>query len=109
MTSAPKDSHQPGPVRVVGRLVLAFENREFTPIGADDGWWCYLSHKVEHDIQAQYGKPPEEIFGIWNSDNEVEVEGELSMEGNYGHMSVWRREIHIRKLRIIRLDGHAEH
>lgn len=105
MNSGPYDTYPAGVVSLMGRLRLAFESHEFIPHGSEDGWWCWLTPKAEREILEQYGEPAEVVFGWRNAHNEVEVEGELSQDGHYGHMSIWPREIRIHKLRVISLAG----
>ncbi len=98
-----RDAYPAGEIRLKGRLRLEFESQEFVPHGFEAGWWCRLNPNAERQILEECGEPAEVVFGWRNAENEVEVEGELSPDGHYGHMSLWRREIRIHKLRIIRI------
>lgn len=108
MDTFKRDAYPAGEIRLKGCLRLGFESHEFIPHGSEEGWWCWLTPKAEREILEQYGEPAEVVFGWRNAENEVEVEGELSPDGHYGHMSIWRREIRIHKLRVISLTDEAE-
>jgi hypothetical protein len=81
MRKGASDAYHAGRVRLEGSLRLALESQEFVPHGSDDHCWCWLSPEVEHEILERHGQPAEVLFDWLNFEKQVEVEGELSLDG----------------------------
>lgn len=98
----------------VGEIILAFENRSFTP---SDPHWIAQATRLPLDplFDQGWGNDGEhwwvefaegsqaETFNDWTSHSVVQVSGVLESGMTYGHFGLWRRQIVVHTLTII--DG----
>ncbi len=77
---------------VHGRYLAAFEVSSFQPDGSIERWWTsfhdHLADEARELVDAARGTPVE-----------VELAGELSAPGEYGHMGLYSRELRVHAIR----------
>ncbi|HEY4670390.1 MAG TPA: hypothetical protein VIH05_11495 [Tepidiformaceae bacterium] len=91
----PQQAAQPGGSTegfVRGRYLAAFEVSSFQPDGSTERWWTsfhdHLADEARELVDAARGTPIE-----------VELAGELSDLGEFGHMGLYSRELRVHAIR----------
>ena len=100
-----------------GEIILAFENRSFTP---SDPHWIAQATKLPldplfdqgwgyagEDWWVEFAEGSEaESFDDWTGHSVVRVSGMLESGMMYGHFGLWRRQIVVHTMTVIgRLNG----
>ncbi len=77
---------------VQGRYLLGFEESSFRPAGSSERWWVSFSSSLGDRAAALSEAARGE--GI-----EVELSGDVSELGEYGHLGQYSRAFHVRDIR----------
>jgi len=79
-----------------GHYTFGFEHSDFQPCERSEMWWVSLE-EGENLAKAAMATP-----GITNATVYVEVKGEVSATGHYGHLGLFKREIVVRQILVVR-------
>jgi hypothetical protein len=79
-----------------GYYTWAFEISRFTPCGSSEEWW------LSGDLS---GLPDNRVPG---APLYIEVRGDLSPEGQYGHLGAYKRQLEVREITRTNFGGNCQ-
>ena len=79
-----------------GHFTFGFEHSDFHPCDRNEMWW------VSWEKGEKLADAAMAIKGITNATVYVEVQGDVSATGHYGHLNGYKREIVVRKILVVR-------
>jgi hypothetical protein len=99
-----------GPGEFVGHYSFGFETSSFDACGEDESWWVTgdLGEDVREFLLTDPAFEPDPAFPVRSGRIYMELVGQLSRRGTFGHLGAFPREIRVLEVLDFRLPDEAD-